>query len=70
MEVERTENPDELRVYSNLVLYRTRRADEQNWFVGRRRDLLRRADKGFLIARRRVVLDANVLDSPNLSVFL
>ena len=57
-------------VHSNLLLYRTRRASEENWFVGARRDLLREDAAGVRLARRRVVLDTHVLDSPNLSVFL
>ena len=37
--------------------------------VGKREDLLRRADGGWLIARRKILLDQNVLLSKNLTFF-
>jgi 3-phenylpropionate/cinnamic acid dioxygenase small subunit len=69
VELEATADPGEWRAYSNLLLYRSRRADAAHWFSCQRRDRLRQTPGGLLIAERRVVLDAHVLDSPNLSVF-
>ncbi|HJO25380.1 MAG: 3-phenylpropionate/cinnamic acid dioxygenase subunit beta [bacterium] len=69
VEVTRGEKPDELLVHSNLVLYRSRRADEVSQFVGQRRDMLRRTDKGLMLARRVVVLDMNICDSSHMGNF-
>ncbi len=60
---------DELRVYSNLVMYRSRRVDEVSQFVGQRRDTLRQTNKGLLLARRVVVLDMNICDSSHMGNF-
>jgi 3-phenylpropionate/cinnamic acid dioxygenase small subunit len=38
-------------------------------FVGRRTDVLRRAGYGWLIARREMLLEQNVLLAKNLSIF-
>ena len=65
----RGEAPDELLVYSNLVLYRSRRLDEVSQFVGQRRDVLRQTDKGLLLAKRVVVLDMNICDSSHMGNF-
>jgi 3-phenylpropionate/cinnamic acid dioxygenase small subunit len=42
---------------------------EQDFYVGARRDLLRRVDGGWPIASRRLVLDQNVLLAKNISTF-
>jgi 3-phenylpropionate/cinnamic acid dioxygenase small subunit len=70
VEVERSDAADELLVHSNLLAYRSRRADDAHWFVASREDRLRRSGESFQLVERRVVLDANVLQSPNLSLFL
>ena len=59
----------EVKVFSNLILYRTRLETTTDVFAGRREDLLRRNGAGFNIASRKVVLALNVLPSNNLSVF-
>ncbi len=60
---------DELAVESNFHLYRTRlESDEDSW-MGRRRDLLRRIDGELRIAKRHVFLDHTVLQSRNMSNF-
>jgi 3-phenylpropionate/cinnamic acid dioxygenase small subunit len=59
----------EFEVTSAFLLYRTRLETDLNLFAGRRDDVLRRADDGWRIARRRIVLDQNVILSKNLSVF-
>jgi len=59
----------ELKVYSNFLVYRTRAETEQDFYVGARKDLLRRVDGAWKIARRKLVLDQNVLLPKNVSVF-
>ena len=70
IDAEPSDIPDELAVYSNIVLYRNRREDEEGWFVAARRDRLRVTDAGLRLARRHIVLDHNVILDENLSVFL
>ncbi len=60
---------DEWLVHSCFLLHRTRMENDKHVFVGQRRDLLQRAEDGFKIKERRIVLDSNVLQAPNLSVF-
>ena len=67
-----TAEPDVYEVLSNFLLYRTRLADDAEFFVGAREDVLRRAPEaaaGFLIARRQVILDQTTLSAKNLSMF-
>ena len=60
---------EELTVESNFHLYRTRlESDEDSW-IGRRRDRLRRVDGALRIAGRHVFLDQTVILSRNLSNF-
>jgi biphenyl 2,3-dioxygenase beta subunit len=61
---------DEMAVYSNFLVYRTRQETDQDLFVGTRQDLLRRVNGAFKIARRTIILDQAVLDAKNISVFL
>ena len=60
---------DLLAVRSNFICYRNRLAGEVDLWAGERHDLLRRAGTDWLVARRTVVLDQNVVLSKNLSVF-
>jgi len=60
----------EIEVHSNFLVYRTRMEADQDMFVGTRHDILRRADGGFKIARRTIILDQAVLAAKNISVFL
>ncbi|MCP3985522.1 MAG: 3-phenylpropionate/cinnamic acid dioxygenase subunit beta [bacterium] len=69
VEAERGDGPGELKVYSNLLLHRSRRVDEVSQFVGQRRDVLRQTDKGLLLAERVVVLDMNICDSSHMGNF-
>ena len=63
------ETAGELDVRSNFLCYRNRLADEVDLWAGERQDILRRAGDGsWLIARRTVTLDQNVVLSKNLSV--
>jgi biphenyl 2,3-dioxygenase beta subunit len=60
---------NELAVRSNFLLYRTRLKSEETTWIGSRRDLLRRVDGSFQIARRHIFLEQTVLLSQNLSNF-
>jgi 3-phenylpropionate/cinnamic acid dioxygenase small subunit len=60
----------EIAVHSNFIVYRTRMETDQDMFVGTRKDVLRRVDGGFKIAKRTIILDQAVLAAKNLSVFL
>jgi 3-phenylpropionate/cinnamic acid dioxygenase small subunit len=60
----------EFEVKSNFICYRNRLSDEVDIWVGERTDLLRRDQEQELhIARRKILLDQNVVLSKNLSVF-
>ena len=54
---------------SRILVYRSRLADELDIFVGRREDVLRQVNGGWKIARRTVLLDQNVLQAKNLTIF-
>jgi 3-phenylpropionate/cinnamic acid dioxygenase small subunit len=69
IEVEPTDSSEELRVYSNFVLYRSRLETQEDWFVGGREDLIRRVDGQWRIARRKIIYDQAVSNAPNLSIF-
>jgi 3-phenylpropionate/cinnamic acid dioxygenase small subunit len=69
IEVEAGDTNNELKVYANVVVYRSRGESEQDFFVGGRQDLLRRVGGALMIARRRIVLDQNVLSAKNISIF-
>jgi 3-phenylpropionate/cinnamic acid dioxygenase small subunit len=60
---------DEVRVKSRFLVYRNRVETETDFLVGKREDVLRRVDGGWKIARRKIVLDQNVLLAKNLTVF-
>ena len=69
IEVDPGEADSEVRVRSNYIVYRSRGETEQDFYVGARDDLLRRVDDAWRIARRRLILDQNVVMAKNLSVF-
>jgi 3-phenylpropionate/cinnamic acid dioxygenase small subunit len=62
---------DEFEVASNLLLYRTR-GDVPTYDVlsGERRDVLRRVDDGFRLAKRVVLLDQTTIMTHNLSLIM
>jgi ethylbenzene dioxygenase beta subunit len=64
-----TEQADEFETHSVFTLYRNRAEHDQSTLMGRRRDLLRRVEGGFQIARRLILLPQSVLLTKNLSVF-
>jgi len=63
------ESADEVKVYSNFMVYRSRAETEQDFYVGARRDLLRRVAGSWQIADRKIILDQNVLLAKNVSIF-
>jgi 3-phenylpropionate/cinnamic acid dioxygenase small subunit len=69
IEIEAGRTDAELAVYSNFLVYRTRGETEQDFFVGQREDLLRSVVDAWKIARRKIVLDQNVLLSKTISIF-
>jgi 3-phenylpropionate/cinnamic acid dioxygenase small subunit len=60
---------DDLLVRSAFLVYRNRLEREENVFAGSRTDVLRRAGDGFLVARRTILLDQNILLAKNISTF-
>ena len=60
----------EVAVKCRFLIYRNRVETETDILVGKREDLLRREGDGWLIARRKIILDQNVLLSKNLTFFL
>jgi 3-phenylpropionate/cinnamic acid dioxygenase small subunit len=59
---------DEITLEASFHLYRSRlESDVDNW-IGRRVDVLRRAEGGFQIARRHLFLDHSVIHATNMSI--
>lgn len=70
IEIEAMDTPSEYRVFCNFIVYRSRGDHQQDFYVGQREDTLRRDASGQLkIARRKIVLDQNVLLAKNVSTF-
>jgi 3-phenylpropionate/cinnamic acid dioxygenase small subunit len=69
IEVETGDIDGEITVYSNFLVYRSRAETEQDFYVGSRRDVLRRVAGAWKIAQRRLVLDQHVLTAKNISMF-
>ncbi len=69
IEVEAGDAAHEIKVYSNFVVYRSRAETEQDFYVGARRDVLRRVGGTWKIAGRKIILDQNVLLAKNVSIF-
>ena len=61
--------PTQVTVKSRFLIYRNRVETETDVLVGKREDVLRRVDGQWRIARRRIVLDQNVLLAKNLTFF-
>ncbi len=64
-----TELPTEFEVHSSFVQHRNRSEHDEATLMGRRRDLLRRVEGGFQLARRLILLPQSVLLTKNLSAF-
>jgi len=69
VEAERGDARSELKAYSNFIVYRSRSETEQDFYVGARRDVLRRIDGDLKISSRKLILDQNVLLAKNVSIF-
>jgi len=61
--------PTEVTVRCRFLIYRNRVETETDILVGKREDLLRRGEGEWKIARRKIMLDQNVLLSKNLTFF-
>lgn len=59
----------EVRALTAFLVFRSHLETDTNLFAGSREDTLRRVDGGWKIAKRVILLDANVLPDKNLSVF-
>jgi 3-phenylpropionate/cinnamic acid dioxygenase small subunit len=68
IELADTATKDLREVFSNFIVYKNRGETEQEFYVGRREDTLRKEGGCWKISRRKIVLDQNVLISPNLSI--
>src|SRR6516162_1639090 len=62
--------PQEVSVTCRFLIYRNRVETETDILVGKREDSLRRNGAGWLLARRKIILDQNVLLSKNLTFFI
>jgi 3-phenylpropionate/cinnamic acid dioxygenase small subunit len=62
-------NPAEVTAKSRFLIYRNRVETETDILVGKREDVLRRAEGRWLLGRRKIVLDQNVLLTKNLTFF-
>jgi 3-phenylpropionate/cinnamic acid dioxygenase small subunit len=62
-------DPREVLVKCRFLIYRNRVETETDILVGKREDLLRRDGEDWRIARRKIILDQNVLLSKNLTFF-
>jgi biphenyl 2,3-dioxygenase beta subunit len=58
---------DDLTIETNFHLYRTRLDSEEDSWIGRREDMLRRVDGNFMIARRHIFLEQTVIMAQNMS---
>ena len=58
---------EDVTVHSNFKLYRTRLNSEEDSWIGRREDMVRRVDGHFKLARRHIFLEQTVILSQNMS---
>ncbi len=61
---------DEARVKTAFLVYRSHLETDRQLLAGSREDVLRRVNGAWRVAKRTILLDANVLLDKNLSVFL
>ena len=69
IEVEPADGAADFRVRTNFLVYRSRAETEEDFYVGARRDLIRRVEGEWKIAERKLILDQNVLTAKNVSIF-
>jgi 3-phenylpropionate/cinnamic acid dioxygenase small subunit len=73
IEVEDDDQPDQARVFSNFLAFRSRLAghkEDEEFFFGAREDVFRCVEGDWKLARRRIITDSVVLNAQNLSLFL
>lgn len=58
---------DDIIIEANFHLYRTRLDSEEDSWIGHRKDVLRRVDGHFMLARRHIFLEQTVITSQNMS---
>ncbi len=58
---------DDISVEANFHLYRTRLDSDEDSWIGRREDLLRRVDGNFMLARRHLFLEQTLITAQNMS---
>jgi 3-phenylpropionate/cinnamic acid dioxygenase small subunit len=63
------EDPQEVSVGCRFLVFQNRVEYEHYTFIGRRTDVLRRHGDSWLIAKRELILEQNVLLAKNLSIF-
>lgn len=64
-----TQDTSEIIAECRFIVYRNRLATDEDWYVGRREDVLRKVDGHWRIAKRHIYLDQTTLKSKNLSNF-
>lgn len=57
-------------ISSRVLVHRNRLETETDYFIGRRKDVLRITPDGFRVAQRTVILDQSTLLAKNLTIFL
>ena len=62
-------DPTEVSVKCRFLVYRNRVQTETDFLIGKREDTLRKVDGAWKIARRKIILDQNVLLAKNLTFF-
>ncbi len=60
----------EVQARTAFLVYRSHLETDHQLLAGSREDVLRQVDGAWKIAKRTIVLDANVLPDKNLSIFL
>ena len=66
---DQTPGAERVKVSSRFLIYQNRVEYEQYFFVGKRKDVLRRENGRWLLAHREISLEQNVLLAKNLTVF-
>lgn len=61
--------PEEVTLRSRFLIYQNRVETETYFFVGKRTDTLRKEEGIWKLLRREIILDQNVLQAKNLTVF-
>jgi 3-phenylpropionate/cinnamic acid dioxygenase small subunit len=69
VEIEDADDPSELNVRSNFLVYRAQLEQDKDFFVGMRDDQFRRVDGFWRIARRTIIMEDVVHDTKALSIF-